>query len=150
MGKHIRWYDMFDICWSWNKLDEFAQWAPYKVINQLLIPICIAHSLSVSSICSPILKDIKRAHCFSISRLYYNWYQIRLNWEGDILLIQLLDEHANVDFSPLQTPIPEGAHPSQTLSLHSRMLTAALLHYNLNMVAVITFLGGIHTSAHRQ
>jgi hypothetical protein len=65
------------------------------------------------------------------------------------LLRTLLYEHADVDFRPLQEPIPQGFKSDIVLHAWSRMFTACLFYYNLDVPTAVRFVSGIHTGNHR-
>jgi hypothetical protein len=66
------------------------------------------------------------------------------------LLCQLLQNHRNVDFTPLRHLIP--ANLSDPIMMHQwgRMFSACLLYYNLDIATAIRYCGGAHTGSHRQ
>jgi hypothetical protein len=66
------------------------------------------------------------------------------------LLLTLLHEHVDVDFRPLRAPIPQDFTPDTIIHAWSRMFTACLLHYDLDVPTAVRFVGGIHTGNHRQ
>ncbi|CAJ1928873.1 unnamed protein product, partial [Cylindrotheca closterium] len=67
------------------------------------------------------------------------------------LLWILLCEHEFVNFRPLQEPLPQDKDlpAAAVLNRWSRMFTACLLHYDLDIPSAVRFVGGIHTGVHQ-
>jgi hypothetical protein len=66
------------------------------------------------------------------------------------LLYNLLQDHLNVDFLRLKSPIPSTLSAPAMMHQWGRMFTACLLYYNLDIATAIRFCGGAHTGTHRQ
>ena len=66
-----------------------------------------------------------------------------------LLLWAMLQEHALVDFRDLKTSIPTGVPAGAVMHRWSRMFTACLLHFNLDLPSAIRYVGHIHTGSHR-
>lgn len=61
----------------------------------------------------------------------------------------LLRDHALIDFSLLQRPIPDNLPMSAMMDKSTAMTTAAALHYDLDIPTLVAFLGGTHIGSHR-
>ena len=66
-----------------------------------------------------------------------------------LLLWKLYAKHYFVDFCRLREPLPVDQPAHIVMQMWSRMFTACLLHYNLDIPSAVRFVGGIHTGAHR-
>ncbi|CAJ1948086.1 unnamed protein product [Cylindrotheca closterium] len=69
-------------------------------------------------------------------------------FSGALLLCLLLKGHEFVDFRPLRSVLPSDTPMGQVMHCWSRMFTACLLHYNLDVATAVRYVGNIHTGAH--
>ncbi|CAJ1930136.1 unnamed protein product, partial [Cylindrotheca closterium] len=69
-------------------------------------------------------------------------------FSGALLLCLLLKNHKFVDFGPLCSVLPSDTPMGQVMHCWSRMFTACLLHYNLDVATAVCYVGNIHTGAH--
>ncbi|CAJ1950359.1 unnamed protein product [Cylindrotheca closterium] len=70
-------------------------------------------------------------------------------FSGALLLRLLLKGHKFVDFRPLYSVLLSDTPMGQVMHCWSRMFTACLLHYNLDVATAVRYVGNIHTGAHR-
>ncbi|CAJ1952601.1 unnamed protein product [Cylindrotheca closterium] len=70
-------------------------------------------------------------------------------FSGALLLRLLLKSHEFVDFRPLRSVLPSDTPMGQFMHCWSRMFTASLLHYNLDVATAVRYVGNIHTGAHQ-
>ncbi|CAJ1965842.1 unnamed protein product [Cylindrotheca closterium] len=70
-------------------------------------------------------------------------------FSGALLLRLLLKSHEFVDFRPLRSVLPLDTPMGQVMHCWSRMFTACLLHYNLDVATAVRYVENIHTGAHR-
>jgi len=63
-------------------------------------------------------------------------------------LRQLVRTHGNVDFSPLQQSTPDEAPTLMVMQEHTKMFTAAAIHFDFEMPALAAWLGSTHTGSH--
>ena len=67
-----------------------------------------------------------------------------------LLLWMMLKQHELVDFRSLRSAVlPTNVKAGRLMHRWSRMFTACLLHYNLDVATAVRFVGNIHTGEHR-
>ena len=67
-----------------------------------------------------------------------------------LLLWMMLKQHKLVDFRSLRSAVlPTNVKAGRLMHRWSRMFTACLLHYNLDVATAVRFVGNIHTGEHR-
>jgi hypothetical protein len=64
-------------------------------------------------------------------------------------VLELLEEHASIDFRPIQGFQRDWREATAIDDDRTRMATAALLHYQGDMASVVRWIGGPHVAAHR-
>ena len=64
-------------------------------------------------------------------------------------LSQTIRQHRDVDFSALKDPIPDDMPISDMMTSYSRMFTAAAIHFDLEIPALVAYVGGTHVGAYR-
>jgi hypothetical protein len=77
------------------------------------------------------------------------WKQFAAASDMAKMMLELLDEHASIDFRPLQGFQSDWADATAIDDDRARMATAALLHYQGDMASVVRWIGGPHVGAHR-
>jgi hypothetical protein len=127
-------------------------WAQHHLPSRVWLALNSRHGKDTTDRCFKGETTFRHVWIFLLKRNYLTEVDQRALFQAQpksYLLRTLLREHADVDFRPLQAPIPQGVNSEAVLHAWSRMFTACLLHYDLDVPTAVRFVGGIHTGDHR-
>ena len=136
---------------SMSKVEREA-WAHTDLPSQVFLAVNSPHGKDSIERCFSTEHTFRHTWIFLLKSLYLSAADLVALSQAcsQFQLLQIiLAEHQFVDFRPLQRPIPMTLQPQAAMHQWSRMFTACLLHYNLDIPTAVRFVGNIHTGAHR-